>query len=166
VKYIGIALMLYLSLPFQKTSAIQHSDAYTRVVGSIVRYDASMSNRTSQADLIIKGKSEASNKYTRLRYAPDGFGFDAPTTTRDKLMPKEMFSDGRLEWTFHVHTPRNDEEKTACKFRGKHYIPGKYGKMVEVERFVAVPGHENESFPNPESLPCFIIERWAKGSEI
>jgi hypothetical protein len=125
-----------------------------------------MSARTSQADLILKLKSADEDKYTRLRYAPDGFGFDAPPATPDKLLPKEMFLDGHLVWNFRVHVPRNREEETACKFRGTQYVPGKEGKLVEMERFAAVPGHENDKTPRPASLSCFVIEGWAKGSDV
>jgi hypothetical protein len=135
------------------------------LVGCVVRYDAPMSTRTSQADLILKLKSESENKYTRLRYAPDGFSFDAPPASRDKLLPKEMFSDGHLMWTFRVHTPRNSEEATACKFRAKEYGRDKHGKLNEVERFAPVPGHENDKTPKLESLSCFVIEGWSKAAD-
>ena len=131
-----------------------------------MRYDAAMSTRTSKADLIVKSTSEGEYKYTRLRYAPDGFGFDAPPATSDKLLPKEMFSNGHLVWTFHVHAPRNAEEETACKLRAKQYAPDKQGKRVEVERFAPVPGQGADTTPKAESLHCFIIEHWTKDNQL
>src|SRR5260370_3193118 len=101
------------------------------LVGSVVRYDASMRSHTSQADLVLKLKTEGENKYIRLRYAPDGFGFDAPPARPEKLLPKEMFSDGRLVWTFHAHVPRNREEESACTSRAKQYAPGKKPRFAD-----------------------------------
>jgi hypothetical protein len=35
---------------------------------------------------------------------------------------------------------------------------------VEIERFVSVPGQEKENVPNPQSLPCSIIESWTRST--
>lgn len=134
------------------------------LVGSVVRYDASMSSRTSQADLVLKLKVEGATKYVRLRYAPNGFGFDAPPANPEQLLPRDMFLDGNRVWTFRVHAPRTREEETACMGRVKQYAPGKNGQLVKVERFVAVPGHEREDIPKPEALSCSIVESWERSA--
>jgi hypothetical protein len=135
------------------------------LVGSIIKYDASMSSHSAQADLIVKVQSKGTTKYVRLRYAPDGFGFDAPIAKPEQLLPKEMFSNGALSWTFRFHAPHNRDEEGACLRPGKQYAPGPKG-LVEIEPFVSVPGHEGENIPKPESLPCSIIESWAKTSAV
>lgn len=131
------------------------------VVGSVTKYDASMSSHTSQADMIVCLRSQ-SNKYIRLRYAPNGFAFDAPKVRPEQLLPNEMFSDGTLAWVFRIHSPRSPEEQTACTARTVQYKTGKRGKPVEVERFKSLPGHERDNVPQPKSLPCFIIEAWSR----
>ena len=131
-----------------------------RLVGSIIKYDASMHLHSAQADLVVKLQAKGETKYVRLRYSPS-FGFDAPPAKPEQLLPKEMFSNGALVWTFRVHAPHNREEESACVRPGKQYAPGPNG-LVEVEPFVSVPGHEGENIPKPESLLCSIIEGWDK----
>jgi hypothetical protein len=131
-----------------------------RLEGVVVRYDAGMSLGSSKADFVVKLKANVDKKYIRLRYSPNGFGFDAPPAKPEQLVPKEMFSDGSLVWIFQVHISRNHEEQSACTSRIIRYVPGKEGRLVEVERFAAVPGHESEIIPKPESLSCLIMESW------
>ena len=135
------------------------------LVGSVVSYDTVMASRTSQRDFIVKLRAKGEKKYIRLRYAPNSWAFDAPPAKPEQLVPKGMFSDGNLVWTFHAHAPRNGEEQAACTGRGRLYAPGKAGQLVEVERFAPVPGRENENSPKPESLSCLIVEDWAKSVE-
>jgi hypothetical protein len=130
------------------------------LVGSVVRYDASLNSHTPAADMAVKLKEEG-NKYVRLLYSPHDFGFDAPPATELQRLPKEMFSNGSLVWTFRVHVPRNPAEKSACTSVRKQLAPGKHGKVVEIERYTSVPGRENDQTPKPESLQCMIVETWA-----
>jgi hypothetical protein len=134
------------------------------LVGSVVKYDASLSSHTSQADLVLKLKAKGVTKYVRLRYAPNGFGFDAPPAKPEQLLPKELFSDGTRAWIFRVHAPHNPEEEGACTGRATQYAPGQKG-LVEVERFVSVSGQESKDTPKPESLPCLIVEGWTKSAD-
>src|SRR5262249_44790084 len=133
------------------------------LVGSVVRYDASLSSHTPEADMAVKLKEEG-NKYVRLLYSPHDFGFDAPPATESQRLPKEMFSNGSLVWTFRVHVPRNRAEKSACTSVRKQLAPGKHGKFVEIERYTSVPGRENDQTPKPESLRCVIVESWTKST--
>ena len=152
---INIALLLLLQI-----IAVPSVDRKT-VVGSVVKYDAAMSSRTAQADLILKA-AKGPGQYVRLRYAPNGFGFDAPPAKREQLIPKEMLSDGKLVWSFRVHPPRTREEESACSSQAKQYAPGKDGQLIEVERFAAVPGQKVLNTPSPEVLSCFVVESWAQ----
>jgi hypothetical protein len=153
-----IALLLLFNGSVQTVPAIGSE----RLEGVVVRYDAGMNLRTSQEDFVVKLKANVDKKYIRLRYSPNGFGFDAPPAKPEQLAPKEMFSDGSLVWIFQVRTPRNPEEQSACTYRVMRYVPGKEGKLklVEAERFAPVPGHESEIIPKPESLSCLIMENW------
>lgn len=47
----------------QTAPSIQEGNSTASLLGSVVRYDAPMSTRTSQADMILKLKSEGENKY-------------------------------------------------------------------------------------------------------
>ena len=153
---ITIALLLLFNGSVQTVPAVRSE----RLEGVVVRYDAGMSLRTSQADFVVKLKADAGKKYIRLRYSPYGFGFEAPPAKPEQLAPKEMFSDGSVVWIFQAHTPRNPEEQSACTSHAKRYVPGKEGQLVEVERFAPVPGYESEIIPKPESLSCLIMEGW------
>jgi hypothetical protein len=151
---IASLLLFYVSVPIGPATLGE------RLEGIVVRCDAEMNLRTSQADFVVKLKTKVGNKYIRLRYSPNGFGFDAPPAKPEQLVPKEMFSDGRLVWIFQAHNPRSPEEKSACTGRVKRYVSGKEGQLVEADRFVPVLGHEREIIPKPESLPCLIVEYW------
>jgi hypothetical protein len=150
---ITIASLLLFDGSFQTLTAVRSE----RLEGSVVRYDV---GSTSQADFVVKLKANGGKKYIRLRYSPNGFGFDAPPAKPEQLAPKAMFSDGSVVWIFQAHTPRNPEEESACTSYVKRYVPGKDGQLVEVERFAPVPGHESEIIPKPESLSCLIMENW------
>lgn len=156
-----ITITLLLLVPEASQIALAQSET---LVGSVVRYDASMSSHTSQADFVVKLSTKGQKKYIRLRYAPNGFGFDAPPAKREQLVPRRMFSDGNLVWAFHAHTPRNSEEQTACSGRAKQYAPGKKGSLVEVERYAIVHGSEREAVPQPESLSCLIADGWSQNT--
>lgn len=134
------------------------------LVGYVVRYDASLSSHSPEADMAVKLKMDKDN-YVRILYSPHDFGFDAPPATESQLLPKEMFSDGNRAWTFHVHDPRNTAEKSACISVRKQFAPGKRGKLVEIERYKPVPGKENEQTPKPESLRCVVLESWVKNPD-
>jgi hypothetical protein len=153
---ITIALLLLFDGSFQNLPAVRSE----RLEGTIVRYDAGMNLRTSQADFVLKLKTSEGKNYIRLRYSPHGFGFDAPPANPEQLAPKEMFTDGSVVWIFQAHSPRNPEEQSACTGQVKRYALGKDGQLVDVERFVSVPGHESEIIPKPESLSCLIMEDW------
>lgn len=134
------------------------------LVASVVRYDASLSSHSSEADMAVRLK-EDSNKYLRLLYSPHDFGFDAPPANESQLLPREMFSDGKIVWVFRVHAPRNLGEKSACTEVRKQLVPGKDGQLVEVERYTAVPGKEGDQTPKPELLGCMIVESWTKSTK-
>jgi hypothetical protein len=153
---ITIASLLLFDGSFQTLPAVRSE----RLEGIVVRYDAEMSLRTSQEDFVVKLRANAGKKYIRLRYAPNGWGFDAPPAKPEQLAPKVMFSDGSVVWIFQAHSPRNPEEQGACTGQIKRYAPGKDGQLVEVERFASVPGQESEIIPKPESLSCLIMEDW------
>jgi hypothetical protein len=153
---ITIASLLLFDGSFQTLPAVRSE----RLEGAVVRYDAGMNLRTSQADFVVKLKTSDGKKYIRLRYSPHGFGFDAPPAKPEQLAPKEMFTDGSVVWIFQAHSPRNPEEQSACTGQVKRYAPGKDGQLVEMERFASVPGHESEIIPKPESLSCLIMEDW------
>ena len=91
---ITIASLLLFDGSFQTLPAVRSE----RLEGGVVRYDAGMSLRTSQADFVVKLKTSDGNKYIRLRYSPHGFGFDAPPAKPEQLVPKEMFTDGSVVW--------------------------------------------------------------------
>jgi len=134
------------------------------LVGSVVQYDGFLSSHSPEADMLVRLKLDES-KYVRILYSPHDFGFDAPPATESQLLPKEMFSDGNLVWTFQVHYPRNPAEESACTSVRKVLKPlatGKEGQFVEIERYKPVPGTESEHAPQPESLRCLILETWAK----
>jgi len=150
---ITIASLLLFDGSFQTLPAVRSES----LEGSVVRYDV---GSTSQADFVVNLKANGGKKYIRLRYSPNGFGFDAPPAKPEQLAPKAMFSDGSVVWIFQAHTPRNPEEQSACTSYVKRYAPGKDGQLVEVERFAPVPGHESEIIPKPESLSCLIMENW------
>src|SRR5438874_1338489 len=150
---IMVALLMLFQGPVQTVPAAQDET----LVGSVVTYDAAMTSRTSQADFVVKLRARREKKFIRLRYAPNGFGFDAPPAKPEQLVPKRMFSEGNLVWTFNAHAPRSNEEQSACTGRAKQYVPGKRGGLVEVERYAIVPGSEHDAMPQPESLRCLVV---------
>jgi hypothetical protein len=152
----GHVSLLLFDGSLQTLTAVR-SERLERIV---VRYDAGMNLRTSQADFVVKLKASDGKKYIRLRYSPHGFGFDAPPAKSEQLAPKEMFADGSVVWIFRAHSPRNPEEQSACTGQVKRYAHGKDSRLVEVERFASVPVHESEIIPKPESLSCLIMGNW------
>jgi hypothetical protein len=128
------------------------------LVGRVIRYDASLSVHTSQGDMVIRTGDDG--KHVRLRYAPNGFGFDAPPAKDVQLLPRQMFSGSNSAWSFHVHSPRDREETNACTAVQKQYAPDGHGQVVEVERYTTVPGESADQSLRPESLPCLILDSW------
>jgi len=134
-----------------------------RLVGSIIKYDASMHSHSAQADLVVKLRSKGGNQIRPPSFTPPV----SDSTLRLQSLSsycQEMFSNGALVWTFHVHAPHNREEE-KCLHASWQAIRSRAKRFVEVEPFVSVPGHEGENIPKPESLLCSIIEGWGQESQ-
>jgi len=129
----------------------------------IVQYDKEMSARTSQADIVVIAESDG--RLLRIRYAPNGFGFDAPPAKTSQLVPPDMLSNENLRWAVFVHAPRNPDERDACTAPRKRFAPGKNGALVEVDRFTPVPGKQVIHSLQSSALPCYILDRWTVSSK-
>ncbi len=69
----------------------------TTVIANVVRFEASITQTTNQADLVVKTDS---GKYVRLRYSPFDFGWDAPAAKPNQMITEEMVRVVSLVWKF------------------------------------------------------------------
>jgi hypothetical protein len=133
------------------------------VIGLVVRYD--LYNSGVQADIVLKSTDEA-NQYLRLIYSPHS-GFDAPPLRPEEVLPKDMFSDATLLWSFRVHKPGNEDERIACKSDPIGLRQDKKGNLETINRYHSLPGRESDVPPQIDKLPCFLVDSWksAKSEE-
>lgn len=133
-----------------------------KLSGVVVRYDAHLQSRSAQADLIVRVGRKGEPQYMRLRYAPNGFGFDAPKARRDQLVPKEMFSEGGTVWLFAIRPPSGSEETAVCRANEKAFREDSTGQLIEISRYSTVPGQEDAVVPTLRSIPCVILTSWSR----
>ena len=132
----------------------------TILTARVVQFDHFMSKGTSQADLVVRTENTDKPEYLRLRYAPEGWGFDAPSATQIQLHPQEVFTNPNLVWTFSTEEPRNDEEKAACSGGASYIQENSDGAKTEINPYERVPGSIGGEPSNPRSLHCLVLKSW------
>src|ERR1017187_10261441 len=164
MKSVGISILFIACAVAGSAQEVQPARGrdHIQLTGRVVRYDAALHRGTSQGDLILEVQNDEKLQYVRLRYSPNGFGFDAPKARIDQLLPDGMFSEGPLVWRFTAHTPLTKEELGACSTSGKTFGKKSDGRLVEVDRYTAVPGKEKEQVPEWRSLGCVITDNWSQ----
>jgi hypothetical protein len=138
----------------------------TEACGHVVRY-APPPPGSYRANVILKLKAGTS-MFTKLLYAPQGFGFDAPAARREQLLPDAVFSGVKAEWCFKVHVPQTGEERAACQERQIQLSrdPDEPGPpAVERDAYMPVPGSEREKVPPAKALRFFIVGSWERDGE-
>jgi hypothetical protein len=154
------ALVVFLFLQSGWLRTAQAQVETDEVVGQIVRYDEISNTGTANGDMIVRLKK--SGKFIRLLYSPHDFAFDAPPPKADQVLPREMFADGKINWKFHIHPPRNSGENLRCASFPKKGVRDSEGRLEQVEAYTPVPGNELVVVPQSDSLPCQIVVGWER----